>query len=142
MGKISHLRVAGCFRILAWQPEIHALRSPMVARIASLTFAVAALAGAVIFAQQKGREKPRPNPVFDTSKSGAPTPWPDDKGSTTAIQEEAAQKAADEKSAKQQKGGSENAPAKTENEKHKRIMPSSKSMVPEPPVKKPPPPPT
>lgn len=114
----------------------------MTARILSLVFAAMALAGAVIYAQQKGREKPRPNPVFDTSKSGTPTPWPDDKGSTTAIQEKAAKKAADEKSTKQQKGESENAPSKPANENHKKIMPSSKSMVPEPPVKKLPPPPT
>ncbi len=118
------------------------LRCLVPARILTLLFAASALAGAVIYAQQKAEKSPRINPVFDTSKSGTPTPWPDDKGSTTAIHEKAAKKAADEKSIKQQKGESQKTPSATENEKHKKIMPSSKSMVPEPLVKKPPPPPT
>lgn len=46
----------------------------MVARYLSLAFALLALAGAVIYAQKQGKENPRRDPVFDTSKSGLPTP--------------------------------------------------------------------
>ncbi len=46
----------------------------MLARYLSLGFALLALAGAVIYAQKKGRERPQRDPVFDTSKSGMPTP--------------------------------------------------------------------
>lgn len=43
-------------------------------RALSLTLAVVALAGAVIYAQKKARKSPQREPVFDTSKSGLPTP--------------------------------------------------------------------
>lgn len=54
----------------------HACKLPdtMLGRILSLVFALAALVGAVLYAQKKGRENPRRDPVFDTSKSGTPTP--------------------------------------------------------------------
>lgn len=46
----------------------------MLGRSISLALALLALAGAVVFAQKKASEKPRRDPVFDTSKSGLPTP--------------------------------------------------------------------
>lgn len=103
-------------------------------KILSLAFAAAALTGAVIYSQSKAEKKPKKIEVFDTSKSGTPTPWPDDKESPTAVKKKPAQKGEEEKPVKQEKAEPKKKPAA--------VMPSSKSMIPEPPVKKPPPPPT
>lgn len=111
-------------------------------KILSLAFAAAALTGAVVYSQSKADKKPKKIEVFDTSKSGTPTPWPDDKESPTAIRKKPVQKGEEEKPVKQEKAEPEKKPAANEKEKEKKIMPSSKSMIPEPPVKKPPPPPT
>ncbi len=46
----------------------------MLGRYLSLSFALLALAGAVIYAQKKAQKNPQREPVFDTSKSGIPTP--------------------------------------------------------------------
>ncbi len=104
--------------ILALQPEMRAPCSTMVAKVASLIFAVAALAGAVIFAQQKGREKPRPNPVFDTSKSGTPTPI-----DATEEEKEAIRKA--------NAAGDKTEPQQKPQKKPVKVMPSSKSYIPD-----------
>lgn len=103
-------------------------------KIISLVFAAAALTGAVIYSQNKAEKKPKKIEVFDTSKSGTPTPWPDDKESPTAVKKKPAAKDTEEKPVKKEKAEPEKKPAA--------VMPSSKSMIPEPPVKKPPPPPT
>ncbi|MCX7633093.1 MAG: hypothetical protein N2Z22_07165 [Turneriella sp.] len=46
----------------------------MWGKFLSIASALLALSLAVLYAQKKGREKPRPDPVFETSKSGLPTP--------------------------------------------------------------------
>jgi len=53
---------------------MHLANDAMLGRFLSLAFALLALVGAVLFAQKRARENPRRNPVFDTSKSGTPTP--------------------------------------------------------------------
>lgn len=113
-------------------------------KILSLVFAAAALTGAVIYSQSKAEKNPKKVEVFDTSKSGTPTPWPDDKESPTAIKKKTVKKETEVKPPKQEKQGTDKQPELNEKEKDKdkEIMPSSKSLVPKPPVKKTPPPPT
>lgn len=111
-------------------------------KILSLIFAAAALTGAVIYSQNKAEKKPKRVEVFDTSKSGTPTPWPDDKESPTAIKKKPVNKVEEKQPPKQEKQEPEKKPEAAGKDKEKKIMPSSKSLVPEPPAKKPPPPPT
>ncbi len=111
----------------------------MLAKILTLLLAAGALVGAVIYAQNKAEKGQKVKPVFESSKSGTPTPWPDDKESPTAIKKKPTSKVDEKQSPKQEP---EKKPEATENDKEKKIMPSSKSMVPGPPAKKPPPPPT
>jgi len=118
--------------ILALQPEKGVPAKPMIAKVSSLMFAVAALAGAVIFAQQKGREKPRPNPVFDTSKSGTPTPIDasDEEKENIRKQNEHLNKKGKEQAPAADQRPARAAPGK---KKHKPVMPSSKSYIPDSP---------
>jgi len=109
----------------------------MKAKIGSLLLALAALSGAVIYAQQKANKAPKQSPVFDTSKSGTPTP----------IEEVAPAKPGEEPTPNQPSPGvtppmpaQTNQPEKKHGKKKKpgdmTIMPSSKSMTP-PPTKSP-----
>lgn len=109
-------------------------------KILSLVFAAAALTGAVIYSQSKAEKNPKKVEVFDTSKSGTPTPWPDDKESPTAIKKKPERKASETKPPKQEKQEPEKKPEAAEKEKEKEVMPSSKSLIPKPPKKTPPPP--
>ncbi len=104
----------------------------MVAKVSSLLFAVAALAGAVIFAQQKASERPRPNPVFDTSKSGTPTPIDasDEEKENIRKQNEHLNKKGKEQAPAKDQRPAQAAPGK---KKNKPVMPSSKSYIPDSP---------
>ena len=113
----------------------------MIAKILTLTLPAGALAGAVIYAQKQAEKGGKVKPVFESSKIGTPTPWPDDKESPTAIKKKPATNA-DEKLPPQQEPEKKPETTEKDKEKEKKIMPSSKSMVPGPPVKKRPPPPT
>ncbi|GAB4423410.1 MAG: hypothetical protein OHK0011_03290 [Turneriella sp.] len=112
----------------------------MLGRYLSLTLAVAALAGAVLFAQKKGRENPRRDPVFDTSKSGTPTPIDASDEERERIrrenEEHLKKKAGEEQQVvpQQNKQPEEKWPEPKEYPRKKkgpRVMPSSKSYVPE-----------
>jgi hypothetical protein len=117
----------------------------MPGRILSLVFALAALAGAVLYAQKKGRENPRRDPVFDTSKSGTPTPI-----DATAEEKEEIRKQNEYRKIKNNQGERDEAnelkpvqqkspeekwptPAEPGKKKRKKVMPSSKSYIPDSP---------
>ena len=114
----------------------------MLLKSLSLIFAGGALVGAVVYAQNKAEKGKKATPVFESSKSGTPTPWPDDKESPTAIRKKPVKKGEEEKVAKPKPQEPEKKSAADTKDNGVKIMPSSKSMAPEPPVKKPPPPPT
>lgn len=112
----------------------------MVAKILSVLLAAGALVGAVIYAQNQAEKGGKVKPVFESSKIGTPTPWPDDKESPTSPKKKPVKKDEQEKPAKQEKQDPEKKPAATGKDKEKEIMPSSKSLIPKPPKKTPPPP--
>lgn len=95
----------------------------MLAKLLTLTLAACALAGAVIYAQKKGDKKEKITPVFESSKSGTPTPIEDAppkkpvKPNETKPEEVKPQ--GSEQTQQQQKP------------KKKKIMPSSKSAFPD-----------
>jgi hypothetical protein len=114
----------------------------MLAKTLTLLLAAGALVSAVIYAQNKAEKTQKVKPVFESSKSGTPTPWPDDKESPTSPKKKVEKKGEEDKPAVQEKKEPEKKPEATEKDKEKKIMPSSKSMVPGAPAKKLPPPPT
>jgi len=112
----------------------------MLGRYLSLAFALLALAGAVLYAQKQGKEKPRRDPVFDTSKSGTPTPIDASETERERIrrdnEDHAKKKAGDQQRANPQQNSvpEEKWPEPKEYPRKKkgpRVMPSSKSYIPE-----------
>jgi len=101
-------------------------------RILSLIFAATALAGAVIYAQQKAEKSPRTNPVFDTSKSGPPTPIDatDEQKESIKKQNEYRKNKTVEQTTPKEKWPE---PAEPGKKKRKKVMPSSKSYIPDSP---------
>ncbi len=101
-------------------------------RILSLLFAATALAGAVIYAQQKAEKSPRINPVFDTSKSGTPTPIDatDEEKEQIRKQNESRKNQGVEQARPEEKWPTPSEPGK---KKRKKVMPSSKSYIPDSP---------
>lgn len=98
---------------------------PVQAKIVSVLFAIAALAGAVIYAQQKAKKNPQERPVFETSKSGTPTPI--DEKDEKPVKPKPQQKAEPKDGEQTQNQAPEQKPQK----KKKKIMPSSKAAFPE-----------
>lgn len=119
-------------RNLAWQSDNAATTLHMLIRYASLIFAVAGLAGAVIYAQQKAEKSPRVNPVFDTSKSGTPTPIDatDEEKDAIKKQNEYRKNKTVEQTTPKEKWPE---PAEPGKKKRKKVMPSSKSYIPDSP---------
>lgn len=119
-------------RNLAWQSDNAATTLHMLIRYASLIFAVAGLAGAVIYAQQKAQKSPRVNPVFDTSKSGTPTPIDatDEEKDAIKKQNEYRKNKTVEQTTPKEKWPEPAEPGKKE---RKKVMPSSKSYIPDSP---------
>lgn len=119
-------------RNLAWQSDNAATTLHMLIRYASLIFAVAGLAGAVIYAQQKAQKSPRVNPVFDTSKSGTPTPIDatDEEKDAIKKQNEYRKNKTVEQTTPKEKWPE---PAEPGKKKRKKVMPSSKSYIPDSP---------
>jgi hypothetical protein len=115
----------------------------VTSKILSFLFATAALAGAVIYAQQKAQKSPRKNPVFDTSKSGTPTPIDATDAEKDAIRKQNEHHNHDKQtdvpaqgqqaSPAQSNTPKQNWPEPTEpgKKKRKKVMPSSKSYIPE-----------
>ncbi len=112
----------------------------MSGKLISVLFALAALAGAVLYAQKQGREKPRRDPVFDTSKSGTPTPIDATETERERIrrdnEDHGKKKAGDQQQANPQQNSvpEEKWPEPKEYPRKKkgpRVMPSSKSYIPE-----------
>jgi hypothetical protein len=94
-----------------------------------------ALAGAVIYAQNQAEKGKKPKRVFETSKSGTPTPIeeaPPAPGVTPPAQQ------TPEQSNESEQSGKKNGKKKKNGEMT--IMPSSKSMTPPPPKERPVPP--
>lgn len=94
----------------------------MFAKIASLLFALFALTGAILYAQKKAKENPQIRPVFETSKSGTPTPIeevPAEKNDKTNAENAEAVKQQNKDQAPPQK------------KKKKAVMPTSKSYFPD-----------
>lgn len=98
----------------------------MFARILTLIFAGCALAGAVIYAQQKADKKESPRPIFESSKSGTPTPIEDappvkkpakkDETKNEEVKPPSAEQAQQQEKPKKKK---------------KKVMPTSKSYIPD-----------
>ncbi|MFZ5629371.1 MAG: hypothetical protein ACOY5B_09615 [Spirochaetota bacterium] len=112
----------------------------MLGKVISVLLALAALAGAVLYAQKQGREKPRRDPVFDTSKSGTPTPIDASDAERERIRrenEEHGKKKAGEQpqvNPQQNNQPEDKWPEPKEYPRKKkgpRVMPSSKSYIPE-----------
>ncbi len=97
----------------------------MLARTLSLLFAAVALAGAVIYAQKKANETPQVRPVFETSKSGTPTPIEDAPPKKPAKKNEVKQ--TDEVKPQAEEPVQQQKPKK----KKKKVMPTSKSYIPD-----------
>lgn len=98
----------------------------MLARTLTLLLATCALAGAVIYAQQKAGKKENNRPVFESSKSGTPTPIeeapPAQKpAKKDEVKKEEVKQPSAEQSQQQEK------PKK----KKKKVMPTSKSYIPD-----------
>jgi len=96
----------------------------MRAKFISLVFALAALAGAVIYAQNKAEKTGKGKPVFESSKIGTPTPIEEEP-----VKDKPAQNKKDKKPDAAQND-------KNKEEDEKVIMPSSKSFTPPPKKKK------
>lgn len=107
----------------------------MPGRYVSLFLALAALAGAVLYAQKKGSENPRPDPVFDSSKAIAPMPVDADEKSREHDRPKSEDRAKKNAREQQQSNQPEDKwPEPKEyprKKKGQRVMPSSKSYVPE-----------
>jgi hypothetical protein len=96
----------------------------MRAKFMSLIFAMAALAGAVIYAQNKAEKTGKGKPVFESSKIGTPTP----------IEEEPVKQKPAQNKKEKKPDAAQNSQQNEEDDKV--IMPSSKSFTPPPKKKK------
>ncbi len=97
----------------------------MIARTLSILFAATALVGAVLYAQKKANENPQVRPVFETSKSGTPTPIEDAPPKKPVKKNEIKQG----EEVKQQ--ADEPAQQQKSKKKKKKVMPTSKSYIPD-----------
>jgi outer membrane biosynthesis protein TonB len=98
----------------------------MIARLLSLLLATAAMAGAVIYAQQKAEKKENPRPIFESSKSGTPTPIED----APPVKKPAKKDEPKPEEVKQQGAEPSQQPEKPKKKK-KKVMPTSKSYIPD-----------
>lgn len=96
----------------------------MFAKSISLIFAVGALVGAVIYAQNKAEKGEKIRPVFESSKSGTPTPIETPK--PVKPKNEEVQQKSDEKPVEKQTANEGDKPVKKK--KKKKVMPTSKSL--------------
>lgn len=98
----------------------------MLARTLTLLLAACALAGAVIYAQQKADKKENNRPIFESSKSGTPTPIEEaPPAKKPAKKDEVNSAEVKQPSAEQTK--EQEKPKK----KKKKVMPTSKSYMPD-----------
>lgn len=97
----------------------------MFAKIASLLLAAAALTGAVIYAQNQAEKGKKPKPVFDTSKSGTPTPIEEEPKAKPEAKPESQGNSAEAANPQQ------NPEKPQKKKKQKKIMPSSKAAFPD-----------
>lgn len=98
----------------------------MIARLFSLLLATGALVGAVIYAQKQAEKKERPTPVFESSKSGTPTPIEDAPPVKKPAKKEES-KAEEVKPQTAEQSQQQEKPKK----KKKKVMPTSKSYIPD-----------
>ncbi len=98
----------------------------MIARLFSLLLAAGALAGAVIYAQKQAEKKERPTPVFESSKSGTPTPIED----APPVKKPAKKDDSKNENVKQQPAEQSKQSEKPKKKK-KKVMPTSKSYIPD-----------
>ncbi|MFO1470419.1 MAG: hypothetical protein U1F27_05200 [Turneriella sp.] len=98
----------------------------MFARILTFAFAACALAGAVIYAQQKAYKKENTRPVFESSKSGTPTPS-EDAPAVKKSEKKEESKNQEIKPPSAEQAQQQEKPKK----KKKKVMPTSKSYIPD-----------
>lgn len=98
----------------------------MLTRTLTLLLATCALAGAVIYAQQKAGKKENNRPIFESSKSGTPTPIEEAPPEKKPAKREEVKKEETKPQQAEQSQQSEK-PIK----KKKKVMPTSKSYIPD-----------
>ena len=98
----------------------------MFARILTLLIAACALVGAVIYAQQKADKKENIRPIFESSKSGTPTPNED-----APPVKKPAKKDESRKEDLKQQGPDQSQQTEKPKKKKKKVMPTSKSYIPD-----------
>jgi hypothetical protein len=102
----------------------------MLAKSLSVLLAAAALVGAVIYAQTKAEKGTKVSPVFETSKSGTPTPIEDSEKQVKS-KKPAVKKPNETDEIKQEKTTNETQQAAPIKKKKKKVMPTSKSYIPD-----------
>ena len=107
----------------------------MFGKIFSVFLAAAALAGAVIYAQKKAQERPVERPVFDTSKSGTPTPIDEapvkKPGKDKAVPKPNEVPTQNKETSPQEKKEAAESKEQKPGKKKKKVMPTSKSYIPD-----------
>lgn len=101
----------------------------MLAKALSALLAAAALAGAVLYAQNQAEKGKKPKPVFDTSKSGTPTPIEEKPAKPPAASLDPNEVQPGGEPTAEQAGNPAEKPQKKK--KQKKIMPSSKAAFPD-----------